>query len=647
MLVELNKTKIPTETNPASTVSTLTNDRFPIEVYNNFGAKGFCDALRLALSKAVNGGFFKAYVIGIESKPTMFAFRINQSRNTAFIFNTFKALGMSLPSMMLQFGEDDAGVVALELPQKIYAILSKMDQEIAEQLISYIYDLCRTLKALSMIEESMLLTGSEAGFNAAGLDVFNTQMGSLKENTLIDVRQLPSGVEYNCVRYVCSAFTSPVYEGIKPATACTYLYNKMTAPDGSNFIVITNTSFKIKTHYVISASNGLVCTDDALEAMNTLDSAEWLASLMIWLCVTYGRPFTLRHYASSILMKSKHPELVVSEDIDDESIMKVLSEIGNVSENTNLALYTGYYAGTKLMSTMSAATHEDEYESDAYAQQLYKQVLPEYKTFDLDSREAYVRPFSKGEIYSVLFVGGSGTGKTTCSYVIPYRCGLPYISINCSTNIEESDFVGTMIPNPCKASADDPEFIWKDGLLTKAVRYGYVMVVNEINFARPGILGKFNSLLDDTRQIELPTGEIVKAHKNFRIIATANIAYEGTNKMNAAFVNRFDVTDIFKELPRKKVMSIVKDRTGYSDVTKLGTLYNIYAAIVKYSDENNLGLVVSIRQLIELCRIGKYYKTAEDAVLSVMVNQAFLHEPEHLDYFIKNVMKNTDLSFKI
>jgi hypothetical protein len=197
------------------------------------------------------------------------------------------------------------------------------------------------------------------------------------------------------------------------------------------------------------------------------------------------------------------------------------------------------------------------YDDDEYAQELYKQVQPYYETFDLKDLSSIVKAFAKGDTYSMMLYGASGTGKSTCARVIPYRCGLPYVSVNFSTNIEESDLIGTFMPNKDKKSELDPPFVWKDGILTNAIRKGYIFIGEEINFARPGILSKLNSLLDEFRQIDLPTGEIVKAHPNFRIIATCNIAYEGTNRFNKALINRFELIYEFEDLTREETITLL------------------------------------------------------------------------------------------
>ena len=305
-------------------------------------------------------------------------------------------------------------------------------------------------------------------------------------------------------------------------------------------------------------------------------------------------------------------------------------------------------AGSAATASMSFEEMVETYKDDEYAQELYKQVKPYYATYALgEELEANLKGFSNGALYSMAFVGESGTGKSTAARVIPARCGIPYISINFSVNIEEADLFGSMVPNAKKSKPEDPEFVWADGIITKAVRYGYCVILEELNFARPGVLGKLNSLLDENRQIDLSTGEIVRAHSNFRIIATCNIAYEGTNRFNKALINRFDDVTVFRDLPRHDAISVIKNRTGYTSMTKISKVYDVYEALKKFAAEQNVNAVVSMRQLLNIFTKGKYYSSAKDAVQRIMINGAFIEDSEYQKVFEETVFTAFDLKFKI
>lgn len=326
------------------------------------------------------------------------------------------------------------------------------------------------------------------------------------------------------------------------------------------------------------------------------------------------------------------------------AVLADLAEFDHLVKTYNVGLPASYSA------TAGATADEmrEMYKDDAFAQELYKQIKPYYDTYKLgEALDANLKGFSNGALYSMAFVGESGTGKSTAARVIPARCGIPYISVNFSVNIEEADLFGTMTPNPCKVKAEDPEFVWVDGIITKAIRNGYCVILEELNFARPGVLGKLNSLLDENRQIDLSTGEIVRAHPNFRIIATCNISYEGTNRFNKALINRFDDVTVFKDLARFEAIEVIKQRTGYTNATKISKVYDVYEALKKFATEQNVNLVVSMRQLLNIFTKGKYYSSAKDAIQRIMINGAFIEDQEYQEVFEETVFTAFDLKFKI
>lgn len=341
--------------------------------------------------------------------------------------------------------------------------------------------------------------------------------------------------------------------------------------------------------------------------------------------------------------------LVDSDNIEIPDKIKNTLEKLNISEKLDLdAIKNVTKLNIELSKKSTLNTAKEDYASDTYAQELYKQVQPYYDDFDLGMLTNCLKGFKKENgIYSMLFIGETGTGKSTAAKVIPYKCGFPFICVNFSVNLEESDLIGSMIPNPYKKDANDAEFIWQDGLLTKAIRNGYTFIAEEINFARPGVLSKLNSLLDENRQIDLPTGECIKAHKNFRLIATCNIAYEGTNRFNKALINRFEIVHVFKEPDRDAMVKIIQERTGYKNKENILKIYTVYSAIKKYSEEEQCNVKVSLRQLLNLFNKGMYYKNACDAVKDILINGAFIEDEEHKEYFETTILAGFDLKFKI
>lgn len=558
---------------------------------------------------------------------------IKNVKETAHFFETFKRLGINIGTLVIGSTDDYSTIY---MPEKIVKDLKKhTGTETLSAMAMYIITLAQFCKGLYMKSTKYMVDKYD---RTVEIDTFFADMmySFLDNEYVVDIRGITSDA-YDLIGWYYGPYTSYEYTA---STGLEFKYNIVKTDTGFETIILEHSMGSFTTYYQIY-SDGTVNTNADLcyfelqsDSLTRAVLPRYSKSAMITAHSITGTTFT-------------------AIDIDDatDATKAIVAELmSRVTLNEGLTKSTFKAFGVDIKGSAIAVDPDvirESYADDTYAQQLYEQVQDYYDTFELGNLTNTVPGFAKGDIYAMLFTGSSGTGKSTSARVIPYKCGIPYISVNFSVNIEESDLFGSMIPNPTKKDASEPEFIWQDGIITKAIRNGYCAILEEINFARPGVLGKLNSLLDENRQIDLPTGEIVKAHKNFRMIATCNIAYEGTNRLNKAFINRFEQIVNFENPTTDKLIEIIKTRTGYAKNDNIVKILDVYNAVHKFSTEQNLDLVVSVRQLLTIFRQGKYYKSAQEAVENIIVNGAFIEVPEYMDLFKKSVLTAFDLKFKI
>lgn len=138
---------------------------------------------------------------------------------------------------------------------------------------------------------------------------------------------------------------------------------------------------------------------------------------------------------------------------------------------------------------------------------------------------------------NVLLKGPSGSGKTKLAESISSYFSQPMHSINCSVDLDAEALLGfkTLIQDNGQTVID-----FVEGPVIQAMRYGHILYIDEINMAKPETLPILHSALDHRRMLTNPyTGEVLKAHKDFTVIAAVNEGYVGTSPLNEALKNRF------------------------------------------------------------------------------------------------------------
>lgn len=137
----------------------------------------------------------------------------------------------------------------------------------------------------------------------------------------------------------------------------------------------------------------------------------------------------------------------------------------------------------------------------------------------------------------VLLKGPTGAGKTKLAETISAFFQQPVQSINCSVDLDAEALLGfkTIV---LKEGLNSIEFV--EGPVLEAMKKGHILYIDEINMAKSETLPILHSVLDYRRMLTNPfTGEVIKAHPDFSVIAAINEGYIGTTPMNEALKNRF------------------------------------------------------------------------------------------------------------
>jgi MoxR-like ATPase len=145
---------------------------------------------------------------------------------------------------------------------------------------------------------------------------------------------------------------------------------------------------------------------------------------------------------------------------------------------------------------------------------------------------------------NVKIEGYTGTGKTSLAMAWAAYRDLAFYSVSSSSGTEGSQLNGRIIPDENNPGG----FIWQDGPITDIMRYGGVILLNEVTFLPERFTTHFFGMLDKRREVNLldHRGEVIAAPDNFLVIADHNpTTYRGSREMNEAFVNRFPIKMFF------------------------------------------------------------------------------------------------------
>ncbi len=148
--------------------------------------------------------------------------------------------------------------------------------------------------------------------------------------------------------------------------------------------------------------------------------------------------------------------------------------------------------------------------------------------------------WAAGTEKNILLQGETGTGKTTLVEQVASRLNWPCFTVGCHGGLEFQELIGRVTLQP------DGSTGWADGPLIAAMRVGGIFLLDEMNFLKPEVAGGLNTVLQATAYTIPETGELIKAHPDFRIAATGNAmdgvgkgAYKGTQTSNIALLARF------------------------------------------------------------------------------------------------------------
>jgi len=194
-----------------------------------------------------------------------------------------------------------------------------------------------------------------------------------------------------------------------------------------------------------------------------------------------------------------------------------------------------------------------------------------------------------------LLKGPTGTGKSRFIEYMSFKLDKELITVSCHEETSSTDLIGRYI-------IKGAETIWLDGPLTRAVKEGAIIYLDEIAEARPDVIVAIHPLTDHRRELFIDKlGEVIKAHPDFMLVASFNPGYQrGFKELKPSTRQRF-VAISFSYPDEKLETEIIINETGIES----GIAKKLVKIANKIRNLTELGLTetVSTRLLVDAAKL--------------------------------------------
>lgn len=195
----------------------------------------------------------------------------------------------------------------------------------------------------------------------------------------------------------------------------------------------------------------------------------------------------------------------------------------------------------------------------------------------------------------VMLKGPTGCGKSRLVEHMAARLGRPLVTVACHDDTSATDLVGRYL-------VQGGETVWQDGPLTRAVRQGAILYLDEIAEARPDVVVVLHPLTDHRRQLFVERhDETIPAAPGFGLVVSFNPGYQrGLKELKPSTRQRF-VAVHFDYPGAELEAEIVRGETGCdgSVAKRLVAL----AGKVRGLEQLGLAEVPSTRLLVDAARL--------------------------------------------
>lgn len=210
--------------------------------------------------------------------------------------------------------------------------------------------------------------------------------------------------------------------------------------------------------------------------------------------------------------------------------------------------------GIDVDMMVPAFSHRDEHVPE----------VDEAYRFNADTTLAILVGFQRNR--RVLVQGLHGSGKSTHIEQVAARLNWPCIRVNLDGQMSRLDLIGKDI-----VVVRDGEQVteFAEGILPWALQRPVALVFDEYDAGRPDVMFVIQRVLERAGSLTLlDQNRVIRPHPYFRLLATANTVglgnlnglYHGTQRLNHAQIDRWDIVAALNYLPANEEIAIIQAR---------------------------------------------------------------------------------------
>lgn len=205
----------------------------------------------------------------------------------------------------------------------------------------------------------------------------------------------------------------------------------------------------------------------------------------------------------------------------------------------------------------------------------------------------------------ILLKGPTGCGKSRFVDAMAFDLGQPVITVACNEDTSATDLIGRFL-------IKGNETVWQDGPLTRAVRTGSILYLDEVIEAREDVIVLIHSLSDYRRLLYIDAlAETIKAPDSFQLVLSYNPGYQKSFKeLKPSTRQRFVALNF--NYPKAEVeAAIIQKETGVGE--KVARSLVALGSKIRSLSELGLAESVSTRLMVNAAVLIKNGMEAREA----------------------------------